>query len=95
VALADVSGGVSTALLAPTDIEPGAVAGALASWGGLWLLHACRVVYVLDDIRPVHRVGFAYGTLPGHAERGEERFSIEWHSDDTVFISYRPPAPGG
>jgi uncharacterized protein (UPF0548 family) len=33
----------------------------------------CRVVYVVDepDIR-----GFAYGTLPGHPERGEERFVI-------------------
>ena len=31
----------------------------------------CRVVYVIDepDIR-----GFAYGTLPGHPESGEERF---------------------
>jgi uncharacterized protein (UPF0548 family) len=33
----------------------------------------CRVVYVIDepDVR-----GFAYGTLPGHPECGEERFSV-------------------
>ena len=33
----------------------------------------CRVVYVIDepDIR-----GFAYGTLPGHPESGEERFVV-------------------
>jgi len=33
----------------------------------------CRVVYVVDepDIR-----GFAYGTLPGHPESGEERFAV-------------------
>ena len=33
----------------------------------------CRVVYVIDepDIR-----GFAYGTLPGHPECGEERFVV-------------------
>ena len=68
-----------------TAIEPGAVVGILASWGGLWFLNACRIVYGLDDISPVRRVGFAYGTLPGHVERGEERFSIEWHSDDTVW----------
>jgi len=68
-----------------TGIEPGAVVGVLASWGGLWFLNACRIVYVLDESSPVRRVGFAYGTLPGHAERGEERFSIEWHSDDTVW----------
>jgi uncharacterized protein (UPF0548 family) len=68
-----------------TGIEAGAVVGVLASWGGVWFLNACRIVYVLDDSSPIRRVGFAYGTLPGHAERGEERFSIEWHSDDTVW----------
>jgi uncharacterized protein (UPF0548 family) len=33
----------------------------------------CRVVYVIDepDVR-----GFAYGTLPGHPESGEERFAV-------------------
>jgi uncharacterized protein (UPF0548 family) len=33
----------------------------------------CRVVYVIDepDVR-----GFAYGTLPGHPECGEERFAV-------------------
>jgi uncharacterized protein (UPF0548 family) len=46
---------------------------------GLWWLNACRVVYVVDESRgPVRRWGFAYGTLPGHAESGEERFQIEW-----------------
>ncbi|MFC9788048.1 DUF1990 family protein [Rhodococcus sp. NPDC127528] len=34
----------------------------------------CRVVYVVDE---PHRRGFAYGTLPGHPERGEERFVVE------------------
>lgn len=43
----------------------------------------CRVVYVIDepDIR-----GFAYGTLEGHPESGEERFVV--HRDpatDAVF----------
>jgi uncharacterized protein (UPF0548 family) len=35
----------------------------------------CRVVYVIDepDIR-----GFAYGTLPGHPESGEERFAVRY-----------------
>ena len=35
----------------------------------------CRVVYVLDA--PTAR-GFAYGTLPGHAECGEERFAVRY-----------------
>lgn len=33
----------------------------------------CRVVDVVDE--PLRR-GFAYGTLPGHPERGEERFLV-------------------
>ena len=31
------------------------------------------------------RFGFAYGTLPDHVERGEERFTIEWQADDSVW----------
>jgi uncharacterized protein (UPF0548 family) len=34
----------------------------------------CRVVYVIDEHR---RQGFAYGTLPGHPESGEEAFVLE------------------
>jgi uncharacterized protein (UPF0548 family) len=35
----------------------------------------CRVIYVIDepDVR-----GFAYGTLPGHPESGEERFAVRY-----------------
>ena len=43
----------------------------------------CRVVYVVDepDIR-----GFAYGTLPGHPESGEERFVVRRDpATDAVF----------
>jgi uncharacterized protein (UPF0548 family) len=35
----------------------------------------CRVVYVVDE---PDRRGFAYGTLPGHAESGEERFVVRY-----------------
>jgi uncharacterized protein (UPF0548 family) len=41
----------------------------------------CRVVYLINE--PGKR-GFAYGTLPGHPERGEEAFLIEQHHDGTV-----------
>lgn len=34
----------------------------------------CRVVDVVDE---PDRRGFAYGTLPGHPETGEERFVVE------------------
>jgi uncharacterized protein (UPF0548 family) len=41
----------------------------------------CRVVYVVND---PDRRGFAYGTLPGHPESGEEAFVIERRGDETV-----------
>jgi uncharacterized protein (UPF0548 family) len=61
-----------------TPIEAGAVVAVIARLVGLWWLNACRIVYVLDEQDPVRRFGFAYGTLPDHAETGEERFLIEW-----------------
>jgi uncharacterized protein (UPF0548 family) len=35
----------------------------------------CRVIYVVDE---PDRRGFAYGTLPGHAEQGEELFLVRF-----------------
>ena len=48
----------------------------LMRWGpgALSVRIACRVVDVTDEPR---RRGFAYGTLPGHPEAGEERFLVE------------------
>jgi uncharacterized protein (UPF0548 family) len=40
---------------------------------GGFLKAPCRVVYVVDE---PHVRGFAYGTLPGHPESGEERFVV-------------------
>lgn len=43
----------------------------------------CRVVYVLDE---PDRRGFAYGTLPGHGETGEELFAVRYDpATDEVF----------
>lgn len=39
------------------------------------VLAPCRVVYVVDE---PDRRGFAYGTLPGHAECGEELFLVRF-----------------
>jgi uncharacterized protein (UPF0548 family) len=49
---------------------------------GVWLVNTCRIVYVVDELPPVKRFGFAYGTLPDHVESGEERFLVEWHAED-------------
>ena|ERR1700682_1042150 len=68
---------------AHTSIQEGQVVAVSARTFGVWSLNACRIVYTIEDDR---RFGFAYGTLPEHAERGEERFLIEWDSqDDSVW----------
>ncbi len=79
------------ALIEPpnTPIEQGQVVVMLAHVFGLWWLNPCRIVYVLDETEPVRRFGFAYGTLPQHVEQGEERFSVEWLADDTVWYDLR------
>jgi uncharacterized protein (UPF0548 family) len=51
-----------------------------------------RIVAVIDD--PT-RFGFAYGTLPGHEERGEEGFIIEIAPDGTVTATVRVDAIPG
>ncbi len=51
-----------------------------------WSLNSCRIIYVLEDAGAIERHGFAFGTLPGHSEEGEERFTVEWHhADDSVW----------
>ena len=72
----------------PTDtpLETGACVAVVARVLGLWWVNACRIVYAVDDAGPVSRFGYAYGTLPGHAESGEERFLVEWdRADDGVW----------
>lgn len=66
-------------------VAPGNTAVVLAKVFGKWWMNACRVVYLIDESEAIRRFGFAYGTLPGHLERGEERFTIEWAADDTVW----------
>jgi uncharacterized protein (UPF0548 family) len=65
-----------------TPIQSGEVVAIVARAVGLWWLNACKIVYVVDESGPITRFGFAYGTLADHAERGEERFLIEWDQRD-------------
>lgn len=66
-------------------LEAGATVAVKAKACGLWSLNACRVVYVIDEQAPIRRFGFAYGTLPDHIERGEERFLIELREDEVWY----------
>jgi uncharacterized protein (UPF0548 family) len=52
-----------------------------APLGPLTAVAVCRIVVVVDE---PERYGFAYGTLPGHPERGEEAFLVERHDDGRV-----------
>jgi uncharacterized protein (UPF0548 family) len=66
-----------------TAIEVGAAVAIEANTFGFWSLNACRIVYVIDE--EGRKFGFAYGTLPDHAKCGEERFTIEFHQDGSVW----------
>jgi uncharacterized protein (UPF0548 family) len=65
-----------------TPIKVDATVAVLISHFGFWSLNACRIVYEIDERGACERFGFAYGTLPHHGERGEERFSVEFHTAD-------------
>jgi uncharacterized protein (UPF0548 family) len=71
-------------------IREGTTVAILVQLFGLWSLNAARIVYLVDEVEPVRRFGFAYGTLVDHAEKGEERFTVEWHpADDSVWYDLR------
>jgi len=67
-------------------VSPGATAVLTVRALGRRFTAPVRVVYVVDEPR---RRGFAYGTLPGHPESGEELFAVEHLSDDSVWIVIR------
>lgn len=65
-----------------TPITTGATVAVVINHLGFWSMNACRIAYVVEDHGRLERYGFAYGTLAEHAERGEERFTVEWNQDD-------------
>ena len=46
----------------------------------------CRIVAIVEEPR---RFGFAYGTLPGHPEQGEEFFVVSIGEDESVRFDIR------
>jgi uncharacterized protein (UPF0548 family) len=76
-------------------LQVGQTVAVLARGLGFWSLHACRVVYLIEQpvsaegrspvAKPLPRFGFAYGTLAGQILSGEERFLIEHAADDAVW----------
>lgn len=80
-----------------TPIEKGSTVAVVVNHLGIWSMNACRIVYVVEEHDRLARYGFAYGTLAEHAERGEERFMVEWNRDnDTVWydlLAFSRPGP--
>jgi uncharacterized protein (UPF0548 family) len=63
------------------EIQTGATVVVTIGTPLLALAAPCRIVSVIDG---QNRWGFAYGTLPGHPEQGEEAFVVSIEADETV-----------
>jgi len=63
--------------------QEGSVAALVFGASRLGLVLPCRVVYVVEEAQ---RRGFAYGTLPGHPEQGEESFIVVHEHDGSVVL---------
>jgi uncharacterized protein (UPF0548 family) len=64
-----------------TRVETGATVLVALGWSQLAIVVPCRVVGVIDEAA---RWGFAYGSLPGHLEQGEEAFVVSIAEDGSV-----------
>jgi len=69
-----------------TPLEKGKVVAVLFRLFGLWFINSARIVYTLNSDK---QYGFAYGTLPGHVEKGEECFWIERDASGQVTYHIR------
>jgi uncharacterized protein (UPF0548 family) len=70
-----------------TPVAVGNVVCVVVNHGFCWSINPCRIIYILEKSGEVEKFGFAFGTLPGHSEEGEERFKVEWrHADDSVWF---------
>lgn len=68
----------------PARAAPGVTVELRAGWGPLSLGIPCRVVYTVEE---PDRQGFAYGSLAGHPEQGEEAFLVNLSDvDDVRFV---------
>ncbi|MCG8328854.1 MAG: DUF1990 domain-containing protein [Chitinophagales bacterium] len=63
-------------------IEKGQEVVVLFQLMGLWWYNSCRIVYTINE---ENRFGFAYGTLQGHVEQGEECFEVYRDENNQVW----------
>jgi uncharacterized protein (UPF0548 family) len=64
--------------------DPGSVVAVGVGLGPLTVTVPCAVVWAQYER---DRTGFAYGTLPGHPESGEESFVVEMREDGSVWFT--------
>ena len=69
-----------------TPIRVGETVAMYARFGGIWWRNSCRIIYVIEEST---RFGFAYGTLPGHVECGEELFLVEMDAAGDVWYTIK------
>lgn len=69
-----------------TPIEPGRAVAVLFRLLGIWWWNASEIQYAVDQ---PGRFGFAYGTLPGHVESGEELFLVEMDTSGKVWYKIK------
>jgi uncharacterized protein (UPF0548 family) len=73
-------------------IEEGSTVLASRSFGPVVVVAPCRIVYTTMTST---RFGFAYGTLPGHPEQGEEGFHVRLNDDGDIvaeILAFSRPA---
>lgn len=87
--------GAGVRVQADRDVEAGTPVTLSVGVGPLLIPANCLVVEVVDTDA---EAGFAYGTLPGHPERGEEAFLVRLVDDEVVVgtvAAFSRPAPWG
>jgi uncharacterized protein (UPF0548 family) len=82
--------------LLPPDVPPqgGRIVAIAVRTGFCWWTIANRIVDAGNEPGPPRRFSFAYGTLVGHAEQGEARFTVEINGDNQVcfeILAYSRP----
>jgi len=72
-------------------IEEGGTVVVSRNFGPVLLVAPCRIVYTTATAT---RFGFAYGTLPGHPEQGEEAFHVSFEDGRVVveIVAFSRPA---
>jgi uncharacterized protein (UPF0548 family) len=82
---AAVSSGASSYGPSGTELlAPGDSAWLVVPVGPFAIRAPVRVIYIVDE---PDRRGFAYGTIAGHPEDGEERFIVERKGDGSVWLT--------